>query len=410
MSFYAEYKPVVNIQDNDAKIDFRIVGNTAQYLDLHDHFCYFRLKVVKFDGHDMPAGADVSTVNLFMHSLFSQCEVSINNQTVSNSNNCYMYKAYLETMLSYGTDYLKSQATCALFYEDTQGGVTDKTNEGYAKRAKFIAQSKPVELIDKLKFDLANQHRYILNDTTVTISLTKAPEIFSLCYNRNADLKVEPILNPKVKFLDASLFVRKHVLYPSIVLSHQKLLSSGQNALYPFKKSDVKFFAIPQSSQTFVEENIFLSTLPSRIVLCMVASNGFVGDYTKNPYIFKHFDISYISLSVNNVPIPIKGLNLDFSTNTYLIPYYLLYCSMGISGHDQGLLIDRETFGSQHTFFAFDICHEAGSDSTLTLDKTGSVRVELQFSKPLPEAVNLLVYSENQKVLEIDAFRQLRII
>jgi hypothetical protein len=33
-SFYAEYKPLVNIQDNDSKIEFRVIGNSEQYLDL----------------------------------------------------------------------------------------------------------------------------------------------------------------------------------------------------------------------------------------------------------------------------------------------------------------------------------------------------------------------------------------
>lgn len=137
---------------------------------MFDHFCYLRVKVVASDGKDLPAAAEVSTSNLFMHSLFSQCDVSINNQLVSTSNNCYMYKAYLETVLTYGTDYINSQATCPLFYKDTDNGSLKDTNTGYKKRKQWIQASKPVELIDKLKFDLAYQHRYILNDTTVTTS------------------------------------------------------------------------------------------------------------------------------------------------------------------------------------------------------------------------------------------------
>jgi len=307
-SFYAEYKPVVNIQDNDAKIDFRIVGNASQYLDLYDHFCLLRVKVVKGDGSDLPARADVSTANLFMHSLFSQCDVSINNQLVSTSNNCYMYKAYLETLLTYGRDYINSQGTCPLFYIDSNGGSLDPSNSGYKERQSFIEQSKPLELLDKLKFDIAYQHRYILSDTSVAISLSRSSEQFSLLYPKpaaNAD-----ILNPKIKILDASLFVRKHILYPSIVLSHQKLLEQGHSARYPFKKSEVKFFSISKSSQSFIEENVFLGNIPSRIVLCLVPSKGFVGDYEVNPFVFPHYDLNYISLSVNNVPYGIYNFRI----------------------------------------------------------------------------------------------------
>jgi len=407
-SFYAEYKPVVNIQDNDAKIDFRIVGNTSHYLDLFDHFCLVTVKVVCDDGTDMPAGVDVSTANLFLHSLFSNCEVSINSTPVSSSNNCYMYKAFLENMLTFGRDYNNSQATCALFYEDTEEGVVSSKNNGYKIRSEFVSQSKSVQMIDKIRFDLAYQHRYIPNDTSMTISLTKNSNLFSLFYNKST-ISTDPVINPKVKFVDASLFVRKHILYPSIVLSHQKLLENGNNALYPFKKSDVKFFSIPKSTQSFVEENVFLSSIPSRIVICLVPSNAFIGSYTLNPFVFKHFDISFMSLCVNNIPIPIKGMNLDFSGHDYVLPYYLMFCSLGMNNQNRGLAIDRNKFRKQYPFFVFDVFQESGSDSTLTLDKTGSVRVELQFKVPLPEAVNCLIYSEHQKVLEIDKFRQVKI-
>lgn len=404
-SFFAEYKPVVNIQDSDAKIEFRIVGNSSQYLDLFDHFCYFRVKIICGDGKDLPGDADVSTANLFMHSLFTNCDVSINQQLVSTSNNCYMYKAYMETLLTFGRDYINSQGTCPLFILDTEEGKLDKANTGYEGRKKYIASSSPLELIDKLKFDLSYQQRYILNDTTVNISLTRATELFSLLYP--GPKSGDPDLNPKIKFLDASLFVRKHVLYPSIVLSHQKLLDSGHSARYPFKKSDVKFFSIPKSSQSFIEENVFMSTVPSRIILCLVPSSGFIGDYKINPFVFKNYKINFISLSVNNVPIPIRGLNLDFDNNAYLLPYYMLFCSLGIAGQDQGLTFDRKKFAEMFTFFAFEINHSA--DSTLHLEKTGSVRVEIKFASAVPEAVNCLVYSEHQRVLEIDKFRQISV-
>jgi hypothetical protein len=281
-------------------------------------------------------------------------------------------------------------------------------NDGYKKRKEFVKDSKPVELIDKLRFDIANQHRYILNDTSVTISLTRSPETFSLFYKKSTSPS-DAVLNPKIKILDASLFVRKHVLYPSIVLSHQKLLEDGHNARYPYKKSEVKFFSIPQSSQSFIEENVFLGNVPSRIVVCLVPSKGFVGDYTVNPYVFPHYDLNYISLSVNNVPYPMKGLNLDFTNNSNLLPYYLLFTSLGIAGQDQGLSFDRNQFQNGNTFFAFDINQSSGSDSALQLEKSGSVRIELKFAKGLTEAVNCLVYSEQQKILEIDKYRQISV-
>jgi len=178
--FFSEYKPTVNIRDSDTKIKFRIVGNSNQYLDFNQSFLYCVVKVVNEDGTKLGKDVPVGTTNLLLHSLFSQCDVFVSNELVSTTNNCYAYKAYMETLLSHGTDYLDTQGMSAMYFQDTDGGSISALNEGLVKRKNAIANSQPVELVGKLKFDLANQHRYILNDTNVVISLTRQTDRFCL--------------------------------------------------------------------------------------------------------------------------------------------------------------------------------------------------------------------------------------
>lgn len=73
-SLYVEYKPTVNIQDSDAKLEFKISGNSNQYLDLFDSFLYVRVKVVSEDGSNLDINDNISTANNFLHSLFQQCD------------------------------------------------------------------------------------------------------------------------------------------------------------------------------------------------------------------------------------------------------------------------------------------------------------------------------------------------
>ena len=224
-SLYLEYKPVVNVQDSDGKIDFRAVGNSSQYLDLNDSFLYLRIKVVNQDGSDLHRKQDISTSNLLLHSLFSQCDLYINSRLVSTSNNCYGYKAYIQTLFSYGSKSLQTIKSCALYYEETNNGSVDDANEGYKNRKAYVSSSKACELIDKLCLDLSEQERYVLSDTDVTISLTRSPDAFVLL-GKDAPVKIKNAKNEeevvtlpgtaKVKILDASFFVRKQILYPSI--------------------------------------------------------------------------------------------------------------------------------------------------------------------------------------------------
>lgn len=364
------------------------------------------IQVVNWDDSFLSEKDEISTCNNFLHSCFQHIEVTINNQVVSSSNNDYMYQAYFEAFLSYNSSGESSYGPCSLFYRDTNNGKLDDSNIGYAKRKQFIKKSQAVQLIGKLRFDLASQTRYILNDTSVNIALTRSPDNFCLLFKPSADSKT---LNPKVKFLDASFFVRKQQLYTSLTLSHQKLLMSGLSAQYPMKISDVKTFTIPKSNQSFVEENIFRGSIPNKIVLALVSNEAHNGSYETNPFVFDHFNLNYLALTVNNIPIPIRAMNLDFNSNQYMLPYYLLLKALNVASENDGIVINREDYARGNTIYAFDLHQINTSDTTMTLQTSGSVRVELKFSKPLDDAVTLICYSESESILSLDKYRQVSI-
>ena len=59
---------------------------------------YVKDKVTQANGHNLAAGADVGPVNLFLHSLFSQVDISLNGTLITSSTNTYPYRAMLETL------------------------------------------------------------------------------------------------------------------------------------------------------------------------------------------------------------------------------------------------------------------------------------------------------------------------
>lgn len=69
-SFYAEYKPIVNVSDSNAKIEFRIVGNSCHYLDFSDHFLYVKFQVLDEKNANLADDDEISIANLTLHSLF----------------------------------------------------------------------------------------------------------------------------------------------------------------------------------------------------------------------------------------------------------------------------------------------------------------------------------------------------
>jgi hypothetical protein len=61
-SFYAEYKPTVNVQDSNAKIEFRIVGSNHS-VDLNNHFLYIKAKITDNKAAYLVSTDDYSIAN-----------------------------------------------------------------------------------------------------------------------------------------------------------------------------------------------------------------------------------------------------------------------------------------------------------------------------------------------------------
>ena len=75
-----------------------------EYLDLMKSQMYVKLRIKHEDGTKLLAGEDVAPVNLFLQSLFSQIDVSIQGKVLSSTSGYYPYKVYIQTLLKCGSD------------------------------------------------------------------------------------------------------------------------------------------------------------------------------------------------------------------------------------------------------------------------------------------------------------------
>ena len=137
-----------------------------------------------------------------MHSLFSDVSVSLNEKLVSPPTSMYPYRAYIETLLSYGPAAKESQLTGVMWYKDTPGQQDKRTtdNKGFTPRKKLTAQSKSVQMMEKLHLDLFCQDKYLLNHVVLKIKLRRSRDAFAL---------VADAVNYKFKIKEMALYVRK---------------------------------------------------------------------------------------------------------------------------------------------------------------------------------------------------------
>ena len=166
-------------------------------------------------------------VNLFLHCLIQQVGISLNDVQVSQSSVTYAYRAYIESLLSYGPQEKHTQLTAALFYKDTacdmdrpnsaQGNEEEK-NVGL-QSASFTDDGATVDMIWCIHSDVFFQYRLILNDINVKVRHVRNNDSLCLMYG-------EANASNKFKIIKPVLLVSKMQLSPSVFLAHAKALAS----------------------------------------------------------------------------------------------------------------------------------------------------------------------------------------
>ena len=445
---WIEYRPLSSVKNNDSAITF-VVAGTDEYLDLSKTILVVEGKVVPGTGGELSTGqASIAPVNNFLHSLFRQVDVYLNGKQVTPAMGTYAYRSYLETLLNYDVSAKQSQLSSAMYYKDTAGemdeagslpgsttiniknytldpsdgsftsNTTDEKvsipvpgtgNQGFAKRHKFVENSKKFTLSGPIFTDVFMSDRLLINMLDLKVVLNRSYNEFCLM-DKNSTSK-----NPRVELTDVVLKIRKVKVDQAIRDSTEVLLKQTP-AIYPVRRVVCKALSIAPGLPNVRLDNIFSGLVPTSFVFGLVDSNAYTGEYGKNPFNFKHYDISTITLSVNGEEIPFKQLRLKFpnpsdteskkKTVDFIQAYNTLFSGTGKMFSNMGLDITRDDYPQGFTLFAFDLtpdmCNTADYFNTV---QRGTLSVDITFEKDTPEAISMVCYSDFENIIRIDSER-----
>jgi len=106
-----------------------------------------------------------SVTNNFLHSLFSQCNVTLNGVIITQARQHYHYRSYLETLITFDTDTEATHLSNSYWYLDTGDmqpsdpsaeTLTAKTNREFITRWNKLSASKEVHLFGRLHSEICN--------------------------------------------------------------------------------------------------------------------------------------------------------------------------------------------------------------------------------------------------------------
>ena len=211
-------------------------------IDLQKIFLEVKCKLVqsseanlKNDGTD---AADVTKTyspyfcNNELHSLFSDCTVSANVLKISNANENYTHKSFIETEFSNNKDAKNTWLDCQGYSYDENPGTISTTEVN--RRNALVIQSNECTFYGKVAVDFFTCDRHLTSCVTLRFAFRRSIDDFVILSDNAAR-------HYKVKIVEANLYVRKMTLNDDVVSAIEKTLLTSP-ASYPYLKTLKKHF------------------------------------------------------------------------------------------------------------------------------------------------------------------------
>ena len=400
---WVEYRPSFISQGGYSSVQFNIPGNGTQYVDLARSELYVKLKIEKEDGTDFAEGESGLPIDMILHSMWSSVDVKLNHTLVSSSGTNYMYKALLENLLNYGENAKKIQLSAIGFsgesgnFEQTSP-TTPPFNHGLKARSLWFKNVNYVEFVGPLMADICNQDRLILNGVDIDIKLWPTRDEFRIISHPEG-------IPCKLKIEDIYMYVCKVAVTPEVMMGHNAGLEITEGK-YPFQRTDIRTYNFPQHSYGDTIQDIWQGEVPSRLIIGMVKSESYTGNFSKNPFMFEHFDVSNVGFYVNGEPTPREPFELDVEDSGYLQGLLSLYRISGKLGENTDIGITRDSYREGYTLLGFDVDPTTSSDFRyIGLPKEGHTRLTVKFKTWLREPVTLIIYATFPETMLIDQSR-----
>lgn len=403
---YEAISPLYSIADSSTlPLEFFVAGTPEYYIDLANSIIEINCALVHED--NTPVGPDekTSVVNNLGHSLFSQCNLFLNDTLLSENDNMYSFKSYILDSLSYGHTAKNTFMKTQLYIDDTAGRfhINDPITGipvNYGLVARSMICKKPMQLIIRPHVDMFNQNRALIPGIDVRLRFARSTSDFMV-------ISAETDKKYKIKINSATFHVRQLQVLPEIALGHQHLLKSGKSVKYPIVRVSCSSYTIMTGVLSDHRGNLYLGHLPKRVILGITKNQNFNGTLGTNAFHFGVQNVSSMQLSVNGRGIPSKPIMTSYSDDgegeIYNRAYYLMMSGLHKTVGGDELYLTPEQWRNGYGFYVFQISEDYHSNEMFGMERSGSMSLDIVFRKPTTEPLSVVCLYEFQNIIEIKA-------
>ena len=398
---------VLTNRPTELNFTIRAAGEKSM-IDLSRSQLFIKCKILNKDGTALAANengnkAKVAPVNNFLHSMFEDCAVFLNDIEVTNANKLYPYSSYLLDLFETTSEAKSSYMSAQLWYENGPFNQTDpKLNKGFKHRASAFG-SKEHGMIGTLHSELFHQDRYLLNGVEVKVKLTCGkPGFFLMSNEKKSDGSTVDNDAFKISITEAKMYVPYVHLQEKAAEDIEKQLEKNP-AVYPIQRIVTKTISIDANTEEHHLENISKGQLPTKMIVGLVSTKAKQQDLTQSPFFFGAYNVKKMEVNVDGMPYSKRALTPDTTNAAYAKTYMNIFESLNyIKEGENTPVISTAAFTQGFALYPFNLNPGCPSDPG-TFKKTGNVSLFLEFDETvITSDLQLLVMCIYDKTVRID--------
>ena len=235
---------------------------------------------------------------------------------------------------------------CQLFVKDDSGKDIDDpdpsgTNDGLFIRSAAKVEIKEVDLSGHLYVDLCQQESLILNGIPINHKFWQTSDRFRMLAKDGTE-------SYRFQNTDAALKVALVKVYPDVILGQADVIKKHE-ALYPYRRSVIKTYAVPKGQFSFITDDRFQGDVPQQLIVGLVLFEAVHGSYQKNPYNFRHFNCIYAVFFVDGQSTPSEPLQMNYKSDQFIDAYHALYWN----DEERAMYDTKEDFKGGYCLYVF---------------------------------------------------------
>lgn len=345
----------------------------------------------------------IAPLNFAPGMAFTMKELYVNGNLVNYATQPFdNIKSFIENELSFGGEIKKTVLKeCANWNPNTDGKadslkITD--NKGLETRQKLWADGKRVYFSIPLQLDVLNTDRFLPKGLDLHIKLTKASDEFLI----SAD-KLPEKTTVKLRIKDLKLTSRRITMNPAVVKNHDLRFNSGQEAVYPFVRTDIKVFNVPKGSTEARTNNIYRKQIPGNAIVCLVESEALTGSHKSDPTVFKNHGIREVAFYCNSEKI--GNYVQDFASKDYAVSYRKFQDEVGVRTNNIGNDITAERWAESFNLYPFDFTSDKCSGYHNHMPMSGNLDFVITFGAATTKALSMLILTQYDDEIRLDKNR-----